>query len=150
MSKKIKIILIALIAVVFVAFYTLGYELPYAANPVFIEPMLTPVVIWLMIIMLVAALVAVVLSIVTGAKCQSHETKVNNINTRWIGWGVAVPVALVMLLTFLFGSTDAIDLNGRAYNETIWLRASSMFVLTAVILIATAVVLILLSTFKRR
>ena len=100
MSKKIKIILIALIAVVFVAFYTLGYELPYAANPVFIEPMLTPVVIWLMIIMLVAALVAVVLSIVTGAKCRSHETKVNNINTRWIGWGVAVPVALVMLLTF--------------------------------------------------
>ena len=148
MAKRVKIILIALIAIIFIAFYTLGYEMPYAANPAFLEPMLTPVVIWLMIAMLVAAIGAVVFCIVTGTRHRSHTAKVNNIDTRRIVWCVVIPVALVMLLTFLFGSTDAININGHAYSEAIWLRLSFMFVTTAVVLVAAAVVLILLSTIR--
>lgn len=150
MIKKIKISLILLIAVVFLAFYTLGYDMPCSFNPTFNEPMLTPAIIWLMIVMVVATLSIAITSAVIGFKKQNHTSTVNNIRIRRIAWMVAIPVAVTLAATFLLSNTDAITINGTPYNDTLWLRTSTMFIVTAFILIVGAIALILFSTLKRK
>ena len=73
MVKKIKIIFFAVVAVIFIAFYTLGYDMPYVRNQALVEPLLTPVVLWLMIIMLVVTLGIAIGSAVLSFRKQNRK-----------------------------------------------------------------------------
>ena len=54
-SKRVFIALLAVIAVVFVAFYLIGFNRPYADDPNFNEPLLTDVVLVFMFLILLLA-----------------------------------------------------------------------------------------------
>lgn len=149
MVKKIKIIFFAVVAVIFIAFYTLGYDMPYVRNQALVEPLLTPVVLWLMIIMLVVTLGIAIGSAVLSFRKQNRKKTVNNVPLSKIALIVAVPVALLLLLTFLFGSSEAISINGHVFDEAVWLKFSNMFIVSAIVLIVGAIGLILYSTIKR-
>ena len=67
------------------------------------------------------------------------ERVVNNIPVRMIGRCVAGGTALALVLTFLFGSSAPMKINGADYADTFWLKASDMFVATSLLMIVAAV-----------
>lgn len=63
----------------------------------------------------------------------------NNIPVRKIGYAVGVGALLLMVVTFALGSSDAMTINGVKYTDKFWLKASDMFIYTALILMLVAV-----------
>ena len=149
MAKKVKIVLIILIAISFLAFYTLGYDVPSLRNPSLIEPVMTPFIIGLMIGILLIAIVLTVVSIICGIRKGNGRKVVNNIPLTKIGWGVMALLLISLILTFLLGSSDSILVNGKVYDDTLWLRVSSMFVITSGVMIVVAIAIAAASMIKK-
>lgn len=71
--------------------------------------------------------------------------KLHGIPVRRINICVETGVAIVLLLSCLIGSTDAIHINTQLYSDVLWLRASNMFVFTGVTVIAVAACAMIIS-----
>ena len=150
MEKKVKRILIALIALIFLAFYTFGYDLPYVKNPNLTDPLLTPVLLWLMVVMVTVALLLAVVSGVMSIRKNKGRERLNNINISRIGWCVALPIVLIMIVSFLLGTTSQITVNNHPYENSVWLRLGDMFIYTSLIEMVLAVVMIVVCSIKTR
>lgn len=131
MAKKIKTGLIVLIAVVFLLFYVVGYDVPYSKNLSLIDPLLTPTVIWLMIAFLGVALLLTLVSVIISIRKGNGHKVVNNIPLTKIGWGVSIMLVVIMGLTLWL--TDYV----------------TMFILSSVILILIAFIMVIVSTIKK-
>jgi hypothetical protein len=77
---------------------------------------------------------------------------VNNIPATRIACAAALLLAVTMLLTFLLGSSSPMLINGTKYSQTFWLKASDMFINTAALLTAVAVIGVIfgVSGFNRK
>ena len=53
--------------------------------------------------------------------------------------GVSAMGVLIMMLTFLLGSEEAVMVNGEAYTDSFWLKLTDMFINTAMVLILVAI-----------
>lgn len=146
MAKRIKICLILLVAVVFALFYLVEYDLPWSKNPAMIEPLLTPLVIWMVIAMVVVAIAAAGASICISLRTGNRKNVVNNIPLKKICWRIAVAVIALLCLSFGFGSTDAIIVNGKSYHNGMWLRIGDMIIITSMVLFLAACVLMIVSS----
>ena len=56
LSKRLHYGVIAIIAIVFGAFYLIGFNLPFLEDPTFNAPLMTDAVIWLTVLLLVVLL----------------------------------------------------------------------------------------------
>lgn len=135
-SQTVFYAMIALTVVMFGAFYLIGYENPYDDNPDFNAPLLTGAVVWFMLLLLAAAIVTVVAAATVSTRKHSHAARnANGINARRLTASVTVLVVLALVLTFALAPTSAVYVNGSPYHDTLWLRATEMFVDTSLLLL---------------
>lgn len=149
LSSLIRNGLIALAGVVFVLFWLIGFDRPFEDEPNFNDPLLTNVVLVLMMLMVVAAVAIVVWSVVRNLKSTGRkERMMNNIPVRRIAVVICVGTLVVMLLTFAFGSSKPMLINGSVFADVFWLKATNMMIATSLILMVAAVAAVVMGTIK--
>ena len=130
LSGFVFYVLIGLIVVLGLLFRLIGYDMPYEYNFDYNAPLLTGAVVTFMLLLTGGTLVRI----------NGDENRVvNNIPARRISVCVALGTLLLLVLTFALSSTDALKVNGAAYTDTFWLRASGMFVGTSLLMVVAAI-----------
>ena len=100
---------------------------------------------------IVAAIGTVVWSAVltTRARIKGGRVK-ENARARRIGWLTAGGTALLLLVTFLIASSASLNINGKPFTDTFWLRLADMFIISTAVLIVVAVVALIFSKLRIR
>ena len=156
MKKKqswLKIGLVAISAAVFIAFWSVGYDMPYEADADFNAPLLTDMLLGFIYLLTVVALGVTVYSIVHGIKTRGRQSLTENGvpagRITIITWGVTFAL---LASTFALGSTDPIKVNGKDFCEGIWLRLSDMFIISSGVMILLAILAVAfgMSGYSRR
>lgn len=96
-----------------------------------------------MYVLLAVALVASAWSAWNGVRTHQRRQ-----STR-IGYAVAAAVALLLLLTYLMGSTNPLRSNGTTFADPVWLRLADMFIYSSVTLIIVCSVIVVIAKFRR-
>lgn len=91
-----------------------------------------------MYVMVAAAIALTLWSLVRSLRMQSSDGIINNIKTSKIAWAVVIFTLAVLLITFALGSTAPMKINGRLYDDSLWLRLSDMFVNTSLLMLLAA------------
>lgn len=139
-SHRVLVVLIAIVAVVFGAFSSIGYEMPFDEDPAFNAPLLTDALLWFVYVLTCVAFVAVLLSALHSVKAGEGGSGVTNgvPAARIVWFSLGLP-ALALIVTFAFGSTEPLLINGKPYTAEGWLRVTDMFINTSLVLIVVAV-----------
>jgi len=132
--------LIALVVVMFGAFYLFGYDNPYYDNPDFNAPKLSGALITFSICFVAAAFAMWLCAVFIALRKRRGEGRVaDGIPLGRIKYSVIAVVAVVVVTTFAFGSTSHLIVNGESYDNCFWLRTADMFINTALTLFVLAV-----------
>lgn len=150
MNHKLLYILTALTALVFVLFWTVGFDTPYDENPDQNAPLLTDAVLVLAYVYILAAVALTVWAVVRTMRNDTTRGTVNGVPTRRIARFVAGGTALLLAVTFLLTPSTPLTVNGAAYTDTVWLKASGMFVTTSAVMAVVAVAATTITRFTRR
>ncbi|WP_288318156.1 hypothetical protein [Xylanibacter caecicola] len=143
-SSRVLYIVATIMAVIFGCFYMIGYDIPSDDDPQFKSPLLTDAVIILAILLIVTALAAMAFAIVREVKCRDRSTaNANNIPSRRIAAITAAVTVACMSVSFVAGSAHPMFINGTQYTTTFWLKATDMFIITAILLIAIAIITVI-------
>lgn len=143
-STLVRYAIIIVAALVFAMFYLIGFDIPFDEDPQYNDPMFTDMVIILMWAVLLAAIGIAGWSM--ARIIRSHSTssgKQFGIPVRKISMCIAGTTAVLMLLSFLLSSTEAIRINGNNYTDTFWLRTAGMFVVSCGILLTAAIIAVI-------
>ena len=148
-SQRIFYVLIALSVLVFGLFFLIGYDMPFDENPDFNAPLFTDVLIGLMWTFLLIAVVVAVVAVVKANRYAGKEAERSNgipagriFRSTWLG------TLLLLVLTFVCGSSAPMLINGETYGDWFWIKASDMFVLTSIALLAAGVAAVLYGATK--
>lgn len=139
-SRRVFYLLVAFIVVFYVLFLTVGYNLPYLANPQYNAPLLTGA-----LIVAMEAIVAVAVAVAVWAGVRSAANRgvgadvTHNIPTRRIAYAITLATAALLVATYLLGSARPLMANGEAYAHAAWLKVADMFIYTSLALMAVAV-----------
>ena len=71
---------------------------------------------------------------------DKSQRVVNHIPVARIALATVALLVLLLLITFLLGSSSPMSVNGERYDYWFWLKASDMFIATALLLIFVAIV----------
>ncbi len=143
-SSRVLYVVATITAVIFGCFYMIGYDIPSDDDPQFKSPLLTDAVIILAILLIVTALAAMAFAIVREVKCRDRSTaNANNIPSRRIAAITAAVTVACMSVSFVAGSAHPLFINGTHYTTTFWLKAADMFIITAILLIAIAIITVI-------
>lgn len=138
-STRVLYVLVMLAAVIFGAFFLIGYDVPYEDDPTFNAPVLTDAVLIFIYALVAAAVLLAVAAVVVGIRRGVRsDAVVNNIPAARISWATAALLAVCLTVTFLLGSPSPVMVNGVEYTDTFWLKATDMFINTSLILLFTA------------
>lgn len=140
-SKRILFVVVALIAVVFGAFFLIGYDIPYEDDPSFNAPLLTDLVLVFIYVLVTVTLVLAVASVTLSVKTRDKSTQgiVNNVPAAKIALGTTALLFACLCLTFATGSDEPVTVNGTKYADWFWLKTTDMFINTSFVLLAVAV-----------
>jgi hypothetical protein len=141
--------LTALIALVFLLFYFVGYDMPAMWDERYISPLLTDLVMGLMLILLVGTFVVACLSKWHSVHANHTPAVVNGIHGKRITLGVTLGTIALMAVLFALPSSS-IYVNGELFEEKLWLRAANMFVVASVLLIIIGIGAILFGVIRNR
>lgn len=139
-AGRVFLLLIVAAAAVFGAFYLFGFSVPYEENPNYNAPMFTDVLIGLAYTLVVLAVVLIGVSVVRDIKTRMGGDAVSTEFPRRIMYSTAGTSAVVLLITFLSGSSEPMEINGRMYDSAVWLKLSDMFINTSAVLMVIAVI----------
>ena len=145
--------LIAISAVIFLAFWMVGYDMPYEEDADFNAPLLTDMLLGYIYLLTSSAIGVTVYSIVHGIKTRGRQSLTENGvpagRITIITWGVTFAL---LASTFALGSTDPIKVNGKDFCEGIWLRLSDMFIISSGVMILLAILAVAfgMSGYSRR
>lgn len=138
-SQQIFYIMIGLAVIVFGLFFLVGYDMPFDENPDFNAPLFTDVLIGLMWLFLVGGVVLAIGSMIKDYRKSKSDAVVNGVPVRRIFRFTWLGTLLVLVLTFLVGSSDPMLINGEHYADWIWLKLSDMFVITSILMLLAGV-----------
>lgn len=139
-SQRVLYIILGITVLVFMVFYLLGYDTPFVDDASFKAPLLTDGVLVWMYILIVFALVVMLYSLYNSIRSVKIEGKVvNGIPKRKITILVIVGMLVVLLLTFLFGTTTSMQINGEMFTDKFWLQAADMFVNTILVMLLVSI-----------
>ena len=105
-------------------------------------PLYADLVIGAVYLLLAASLAVVGWSVVCQARRRGR-------GVSRLSLGVAVGVVLLLLLTWLTGSSEPFRVGGRLYADGSWLRLADMFVHSSIILIVVCSVIVIAAKFRR-
>lgn len=138
-SKRVFYVLVILSALMIGAYYLIAYRRPWIENPDFNAPLLTGVLILFLVLLLLAALAVMIWAAIAGVGNRCREDRVcNGIPVAKISYGVGGFTVLLLLLSFLLGSSSSLWINGKRYQEIFWLKSADMFIDTSLILMLLA------------
>lgn len=148
-SQRVLRIIVMLTVVVYLAFFLIGYNHPYADDPDFIEPRLTSVLIFFALLVVVLAVAVTAWAMLSDFRKRASLAKADRRlpTSRLVAVIVALIIAM-MLVSYWVGSTAAITVNGKDYADTTKLRLADMFVFTSLALMAIAAVAAAVSTIR--
>lgn len=149
LSARILMVLVGIIAVVFCAFFLIGYDNPYEENPAFNAPRLTNLIIILSYLLIIGTLALTIFSLVMAYRNRNKSAAVvNNVPAARIAYIISGGVVALLILTFLFGSSAPMVINGEQYNQTLWLKTADMFIFTAIAMLIVAIAAVAYSSIK--
>lgn len=149
-SQSIFYLLMALIVVVYLLFWLVGYEHPYDDNPDFNAPLFTGVLITFMLLLLLVAVAVTVWAGVRSARLMRGRSGLENgVPARRIAVWVGIGTLAVMALAFALAPTQAISVNGVQYADAWWLRIAEMFVDTSLVLLMAAIAAVVYGYWRR-
>ena len=150
-SQRVLRIIVMLTVVVYLAFFLIGYNHPYAEDPDFIEPRLTSVLIFFALLVVVLAVAVTAWAMLSDFRKRASLAKADRRlpTSRLVAIIVALIIAM-MLVSYWVGSTAAITVNGKDYADTTKLRLADMFVFTSLALMAIAAVSTIRSQFRKK
>ena len=122
LSKRLHYGVIAIIAIVFGAFYLIGFNLPFLEDPTFNAP----------------------------HKKRKKNDSQHHIPARKLSRGIGFMTLILLVLSFVFGSTSAIKVNNEMYDSSFWLKTSDMLIFTSLVLMFIAATAIVFSVMKNR
>lgn len=145
-SQRIFYFIVGLSVVVFGLFFLIGYDMPFEENPDFVAPLFTDVLLSLMCLLLLVSFLLAVWAVVhtyrssgqVGEVSQSHGIRGRRISQ--VTWGVT---AVLLIVTFILGSSSPLLVNGQNYQDWLWLKVSDMLVFSTVIMLVVAVAAVL-------
>ena len=141
LTGRILLILILLSVFIFGAFYLVGYDTPFEEDANFNAPIFTDVVLGYLYFLLVVTVIVSIVSVVRAIRQRDVNTRVvNGVPAYKIAYGSVALLVISMLLTFIFGSSTPLKVNGVAYSDTFWLKATDMFINTSIILVVVALI----------
>lgn len=152
-SGRVQAVLVIMSVLLFGMFYFVGFDFPYDEDPRFNAPLLTDAVLWFSYVLFVAAVVVTVISVVRSVRVHSSDDRLSNgIPAMRIAWSIGGLLVSSLLLTFLFGSSEPLMVNGRRFTSVFWLKLTDMFINTSIVLgvIAVAAVCYGMSGLNRR
>ena len=141
--------LTAIIALVFLLFYFVGYDMPAMWDERYNSPLLTDLVMGLMFLLLVGTVAVACFAKWHSVRKNQAPAIVNGIHGKRITLGVTI--GTIVLLAFLFAlPSSSIYVNGEMFEEKLWLRAANMFVVASVLLIIIGIGAILFGIIRNR
>ena len=108
------------------------------------------IVLWAVYGLLAVAIGIAVWSAVHGV--LTHERSKDPLASRrssMIGYATAALVAVILLITFLTGSTKAVVSNGQPFTDKFWLQTTDMFIFTSILLICVCSAIVAIAKFRR-
>lgn len=151
LTNRLLYLLVAIAAIVFVAFWTIGFDLPYLDNPSTNAPLLTGLLIAVVELFVVVAIAVAIWAVIRSMrKGDNYAAKENGVNSGRISLIVGLSTVAVLLLTFIAGSSSALRVNGHLYDNWFWLKASDMFVWSSVVLLVAAVAAVIFGATRYR
>ena len=149
LSARILMVLVGIIAMVFCAFFLIGYDNPYEENPAFNAPRLTNLIIILSYLLIIGTLALTIFSLVMAYRNRNKSAAVvNNVPAARIAYIISGGVVALLILTFLFGSSVPMVINGEQYTQTLWLKTADMFIFTAIAMLIVAIAAVAYSSIK--
>lgn len=140
-SQRVLYLLVGLSVIVFALFFLIGYDMPFDENPDFNAPLFTDLLIAMMWLLLVLAFGLAIFAIVKGYRDNDKGKSMSNgVPEKKIFRGTWGATLLLLVLTFLLGSSTAIRVNGNSFDDWTWLKASDMFVNTSLVMLLGAFV----------
>ena len=100
------------------------------------------------VIIAMYVLLAVAAALCVWSAWNGVRTHQRRQSTR-IAYAVAGGTALLLLLTYLLGSTRPLLSNGQVFNDALWLRLADMFIYSSIILIVACSVIVAIAKFRR-
>lgn len=137
--------LTAIITLLFLAFFVVGLNLQGIVGTQFNVPIMTDTIIILSIILVVGAIVATIWSVIaTTRKNKSlwHSAE-NGIPKGKIQITTFLTLAIIMIITFIFGSKQPLTINQLSYDNASWLKTADMLITTSAILLIVAILCII-------
>ncbi|MBM6993717.1 MAG: hypothetical protein I3J02_10740 [Prevotella sp.] len=139
-SSRIFYPMVIVSVVVFALFWFVGHDRPYDENPNFNAPLFTDIFLFLSYLLIAATIGFGIWSVVRTMKLRGKgEAYNNNIPVKKIGYSIGIGALLLMVLSFLVGSSREMTINGVKYGDWFWLKVSDMFIYTSLILLLVAV-----------
>lgn len=149
-SRTFQMVGTVIIAVVFLLYYLVGYNVPAPWDEKYNSPVLTDLVIILMGVLFVAAIAVVCLSNLHSLRTNHSPEVVNNVPGKRIKWGVIAATVIMLAVTGLALPVDRILKNGEIYDDAFWLHVANMFVISSTLLIIIGVAAIAFFLLKNR
>lgn len=138
-SQRIFLVLTATSLLLFVLFWTLGFDIPYDESPNFNAPLFTDALLWLITLLLLGTATLTAWSVATFVRKRGKEdARTNNIPAKAITYTTAIVTAALLMVSFAIGSSEPINANGLQYSSWLWLKTADMFIITSVVLIVIA------------
>lgn len=151
LSSRVLMAIVGIIAVTFGAFFLIGYDNPFEDNPTFNAPRLINVVLVTAYLLLIGTVAVTAISLVMAYRNRNKSAAVvNNVPAARIAYAISGGVVLLLILTFLLGSSAPMTINGTEYGQKIWLKTADMFIFTALVMIVVAIAAVVFSTLKNR
>ncbi len=98
-------------------------------------------------IMLAAATALVGWSVVRSLKIRGGKGVKDGLPVKGIAWGVFILLTGTLALTALLADTSALTINGKSYDDELWLRIGDMFIYSSGVLIIVATLCVAASSF---
>lgn len=151
-STRILYALVGVAVVVFALFYIVGYNLPYIYDPSYNAPLFTDVVLWLLYAMTLVAICVAACAVWHGYRTRSAEAIVNGIPAARIAWITVALLVVSLVVGFVIGSSVPVRVNGKAFDNTFWLKTTDMFIfaITALVVVAVVAVVFSMSGLNRK
>lgn len=140
LSGMVLMAIIAVTAVLFAAFYLVGFDTPFADDANFNAPVLTDVLLVFIYLLLAIAIAAAAVAVARGLRIRDKaESVVNGVPASRIARSSAILLGATLVVTFALGSAEPMGINGVQYTDVFWLKASDMFINTSGVLLLVAV-----------
>jgi ABC-type uncharacterized transport system permease subunit len=115
----------------------------------FVSPFFADVILGLMYLMIAAAMGVTAYSVWHGLRNRRKgDDIINGVPAGRIGWCVAVLLVVLLVVTFLLGSSSPVITNGIRFTDVFWLKATDMFIYTSILLIIGCFVSAIVGRFR--